>query len=250
MRERIEKLLEGVREGTLSIAQAMEALRDLPYDDLGFARIDHHRELRTGVPEIVWGENKSLDQLRAVIRRMSEKEGLILATRVDAIKGEALIREFPEARYHPAARLFCWPRSRKIATGRGRIAVLAAGTSDLPVAEEAAITAELLGNEISRHYDVGVAGLHRLLAELPAIRSASVAIVIAGLEGALPSVVAGLIGRPIVAVPTSVGYGTGLGGIAALLSMLNSCAPGISVVNIDNGVGAAVTAHLINSPVS
>lgn len=216
------------------------------FGDFDLARIDHHRELRTGIPEIVWGENKTTDQILSIVRKMSEKQSLILVSRLDAARGASLKREFPEGTYHATARMFSWERSEKPRQGRGPVVVLAAGTSDIPVAEEAAITASLLGNDVSRCYDVGIAGLHRLIAELPRIRQAAVVIVIAGMEGALPSVVAGLVGRPIIAVPTSVGYGTGLGGIAALMTMLNSCAPGITVVNIDNGVGAAVAAHLMN----
>lgn len=222
-------------------------MRDPSFLDLGFARLDLQREDRTGVPEIVWGEGKTIVQISAIVRRMTEKPSLILVSRLEEQKGAALLSEFPAGSYHPQARLFSLDcRSGKRNAGRGKIMVLAAGTSDIPVAEEAAVTAARLGNEVERIYDVGIAGLHRLLSELPAIREASVLIVIAGMEGALPSVVAGLVGKPIVAVPTSVGYGTGLGGIAALLTMLNSCAPGVTVVNIDNGIGAAVAAHMIN----
>jgi len=222
-------------------------MQDPFFFDLGFARLDLQREDRTGVPEIVWGEGKTIPQLSAIVRRMTEKSSLILVSRLDEQKGASLLAEFPAGSYHAQARLFSLDcRSGKKTAGRGKIAVLAAGTSDIPVAEEAAVTTARLGNEVERIYDVGIAGLHRLLAELPRIREASVLIVIAGMEGALPSVVAGLVGRPIVAVPTSIGYGTGLGGIAALLTMLNSCAPGVTVVNIDNGIGAAVAAHMIN----
>jgi hypothetical protein len=212
-----------------------------------FARIDDHREARTGVPEIVWGENKTFVQLTAIVRRMTEKQSLILVSRIDEEKGRRLTGEFPSGNYHPEARMFSLEaRPRERSAARGTILILAAGTSDIPVAEEAFVTASLLGSPVERVYDVGVAGIHRLFAHLDRIREASVLIVVAGMEGALPSVVAGLVGKPIVAVPTSIGYGTGLGGIAAMLTMLNGCAPGVTVVNIDNGVGAAVAAHLMN----
>lgn len=212
-----------------------------------FVRLDDFRESRTGIPEIVWGENKTLDQLVSIVRRMTEKQSLILVSRVDEEKGRCLTREFPAGNYHAESRLFSLqPRPRKESPGRGTILILAAGTSDIPVAEEAFVTASLLGSRVDRIYDIGIAGIHRLLEQIEHIRKASVLVVVAGMEGALPSVVAGLVGKPIVAVPTSVGYGTGLGGIAALLAMLNGCAPGVTVVNIDNGVGAAVAAHLIN----
>lgn len=221
--------------------------KDLALAEIEFARLDDHRESRTGVPEIVWGENKTREQILAIVRRMTEKQSLVLVSRIDEDKGMALAAEFPKGSYHPQARLFTLePHPEKRNAGRGRILILTAGTSDIPVAEEAYVTASLLGNDVERIYDVGISGLHRLLSALPRVREASVLIVVAGMEGALPSVVAGLVGKPIVAVPTSIGYGTGLGGIAALLAMLNGCAPGVTVVNIDNGVGAAVAAHLIN----
>lgn len=220
---------------------------EISFTDLGFARLDDLRESRIGVPEIVWGENKTREQILMIVRRMTEKQAPILVSRIDEEKGRALAGEFPKGVYHPQARLFALdPFPEKRVPGRGRILILTAGTSDIPIAEESFVTASLLGNEVEKIYDVGISGLQRLLAELPRIREASVLIVIAGMEGALPSVVAGLVGKPIVAVPTSVGYGTGLGGIAALLAMLNGCAPGVTVVNIDNGVGAAVAAHMIN----
>lgn len=245
----IERILEKVRAGEMRTDEALALLKDLPFSDLGFARMDHHRELRTGIPEIIWGENKTAEQIAAIARRMTEKGSLILISRIDSGKAQTLQAEFPGGNYHHEARIFSLNDSgEKRAAGRGRIVILAAGTSDVPIAEESFVTATLLGNEVDRIYDVGVSGLHRLLAEVPRLREAAVLIVIAGMEGALPSVVAGLVGKPIVAVPTSIGYGTGLGGIAALLAMLNGCAPGVTVVNIDNGVGAAVAAHMINRP--
>ncbi len=216
-------------------------------DALEFVRLDSHRERRLGVPEIVWGENKSPEQLVVIVRKMAEKSGLVLVSRLCEEKARALMEIFPQGRYHAEARIFVeGSRGFTPSMGRGKILVVAAGTSDLSVAQEAALTAQLLGNEVDRIYDVGVAGIHRLLGEVPRLREAAVLIVVAGMEGALPSVVAGLVGRPIIAVPTSVGYGTGLGGFSALLTMLNGCAPGVTVVNIDNGVGAAVAAHLMN----
>lgn len=212
-----------------------------------FARLDLGREERTGIPEIVWGENKSISQLIPIVQRMTDKQSLVLVSRLDPEKGKALAAEFPKGEFHPEARLFSLQTTtREKNSSRGAMLILAAGTSDIPVAEEAFVTASLLGNPVEKIYDVGVAGIHRLFAHLEKIRKASVLIVIAGMEGALPSVVAGLVGKPIIAVPTSIGYGTGLGGIAALLTMLNGCAPGVTVVNIDNGVGAAVAGHLMN----
>jgi len=199
------------------------------------------------VPEIIWGENKTAAQLVAIAKRMKDHGSLVLVSRVSEDKAKILSGEFPNGIYYPVARLFIEKnRVENLVKTQGKILVLAAGTSDLPVAEEAFLTAEVLGNSVEKIYDVGVAGLHRLLREVARLREASVLIVVAGMEGALPSVVAGLVGRPIIAVPTSVGYGTGLGGFSALLTMLNGCAPGVTVVNIDNGVGAAVAAHLIN----
>ncbi len=246
-RETLRQFLESLKNGEVAVDTAVERLSRLPYEDLGFAKIDHHRPLRTGVPEIVWGENKPVDRIEAIVRRMTERQSFVLVSRVDADKGRQLLAIFPEGEYHAQARLF-YIQKTKTTLETGTIFVLAAGTSDIPVAEEAAVTVSLLGHNVERVYDVGVAGLHRLLAEMPKIRTASVLIVVAGMEGALPSVVAGLVDRPIIAVPTSVGYGTGLQGVAALLAMLNGCAPGVTVVNIDNGLGAAVAAHLINSP--
>ncbi len=260
-------LLNQIQKGEKTIEEGIELLRDLPFSDLGFAKLDHHRELRIGVPEIVWGENKSVKEISLIVRRMTEKGALIIVSRLVEEKGQALLGEFPSGTYYDRARIFSLLSNSPfdVSSGsveekggeggialegetRGPILVLAAGTSDISVAEEAAVVADLLGNPVKRLYDVGISGLHRLLAEIPEIRKASVLIVVAGMEGALPSVVAGLVGKPIIAVPTSIGYGTGLGGVAALMTMLNSCAPGVTVVNIDNGVGAAVAAHLMNRP--
>ncbi len=215
-------------------------------ESIDFAKIDFDREERTGTPEIIFGEGKTTEQIETIIKKMRERKSLVIASRIHSDPAACLKISFPEGIYHPEARIFSISPQKTEKIGRGEIAVLAAGTSDLPVAEEACVTASLLGNQVQRYYDVGIAGLHRLLREIPRIREASVLIVVAGMEGALPSVVAGLVKCPVVAVPTSVGYGTGLGGISALLTMLNTCSPGVTVVNIDNGVGAAVAAHRMN----
>lgn len=245
--EKIREILAKVSRRETDVEAALSQLRDLPFEDLGFARLDHHRELRLGVPEIVFGENKEIVQILSIVRRMTDKSRTVLISRIDAAKGSRLLQEFPQGKYHETARLFALSSGTFPLASRGKLFILAAGTSDIPVAEEALVTAQTLGNEVDRLYDVGVAGLNRLLPEIPRIREASVLIVIAGMEGALPSVVAGLVGRPVIAVPTSIGYGSSFGGVTALLAMLNSCVPGVTVVNIDNGVGAAVAAHLINS---
>jgi pyridinium-3,5-biscarboxylic acid mononucleotide synthase len=244
----IRRLFEEVRAGTLSPAEAAERLRLLPYEAVGeAARVDHHRELRSGIPEVVLGEFKTAEQIGDILESLARAGSGALATRVEPGKAAAIGARIAGARYHPVARLVVVDPARPRAVrGRGTIAVVAAGTSDLPVAEEAALTAEFLAHPVARITDVGVAGLHRVLAASEELRACEVAVVVAGMEGALPSVVAGLIDRPIVAVPTSVGYGVGLGGFAAMLAMLASCSPGVTVVNIDNGFGAAVAAARIN----
>jgi len=247
-REDIRHLLEQVRSGQVEPDEALERLRRLPFEQVGAsARVDHHRELRSGAPEVVLGEFKTADQIAAILVALAGGGAGALATRVDADKAAAVIRALPGAHYHAEARLLVVAGERpREDRGRGVIAVVSAGTSDQPVAEEAALTAEFLGHRVTRVSDVGVAGLHRILSASEQLRACAVIIVVAGMEGALPSVVAGLVDRPIVAVPTSVGYGVGLGGFAAMLSMLSSCAPGVTVVNIDNGFGAAVAAARIN----
>lgn len=247
-KEDIAKILEQVRCQQMTLEEALVSLRDLPFEDLGELKIDHHRELRTSVPEVIYGEGKPVDQIRKVLSHILKKKSLAIASRISDEKAQVLRNYFPEGIYHPEARIFSVGERRQYGDRGdcGKIAILTAGASDYGVAEEAAIIAHLLGNEIDRLYDVGVAGLPRLLSVLPRIREASVLIIIAGMEGALPSVVAGLVSKPIIAVPTSIGYGTGLGGLSAMLTMLNSCSPGVTVVNIDNGVGAAVAAHLIH----
>lgn len=243
---RIKKLLEEVRDGDTGVAEALESLKRLPFEDLEFATLDSHRSLRQGFPEVIFGQGKSAAQIKAIIKSMLARKENVLVTRVDAAKGKALKRAFPKGEYREVPRTF-FARSHAVRpSGRGTVLVICAGTSDVPVAEEAAATAEYLGNGVKRLYDVGVSGIHRLLHRKDDLWGANVLIVVAGMEGALPSVVAGLVSRPVVAVPTSVGYGANLGGLTTLLAMLNSCASGVSVVNIDNGFGAAYVATLIN----
>jgi NCAIR mutase (PurE)-related protein len=242
--ENLKQMLERVREGTLSPAEAAKKLAGLPYEDIGFAKIDHHRALRRGFPETVFGEGKTPEQVVAIVERIAGRGQRALVSRTDALVHARVAAVRPEARYHEAARCITVETTPPLALP-GRVAVAAAGTSDLPVAEEAAVTAAFHGAEVDRIYDVGVSGLHRLLDRAETIRQADVVVVVAGMEGALPSVVAGLVDAPVVAVPTSVGYGASFGGVAALLAMLNSCASGVGVVNIDNGFGAAHQACLI-----
>ncbi len=243
-RGKLKALLEDVQAGRLSPDQALVRLRDLPYDDLRFAKVDLHRSLRAGVPEAVFCQGKTPEQVVAIVSRLAAHHDNILATRATAEAAQAIEAAGLPHRYHAEARIvIVKPRPTD---GVGLIAVVSAGTSDMPVAEEAAVTCEVLGNRVERVYDVGVAGLHRLLDHHHVLSEANVIIAVAGMEGALPSVVGGLVDRPLIAVPTSVGYGAAFGGIAALLAMLNSCAPGVSVVNIDNGYGAAAQANQIN----
>ncbi len=245
----LRDILDQVSQGTLPAEEAeqrlKEYLRELPYEDLGFARVDHHRALRQGFPEVILGTGKSPAHIAAIAARIVARGHSLLVTRTDATAYDAVRAEVPAASFHPSARAITL-QQRDIAPGKGMVLVVAAGTADLPVAEEAIVTAELMGNTVERLFDVGVAGLHRLLSAQNRLTAARVIIVIAGMEGALPSVIGGLVQAPIIAVPTSVGYGTSFGGVAALLGMLNSCASGISVVNIDNGFGAATIASLIN----
>ncbi len=239
-------LLESVRSGKLELAQAVARLRDLPYRDLGHTKVDNHRELRQGYPEVILCEGKTVAQAAEIIGFQVRETGAnLLATRAIPAVFEAVRDLHLELRYNPLGRTIAL-RRRPVEPAKGHIAIVTAGTSDLPVAEEAAETAELLGSPVERIIDVGVAGVHRLLAHRSRLRSARVLVVVAGMEGALPSVVAGLVDKPVIAVPTSVGYGASFGGLAALLGMLNSCAGGVGVVNIDNGYGAACLAHLIN----
>ncbi len=245
MKSRIADLLKRVRDREMSPEEALARLADYPYQDLDFAKIDHHREVRKGVPEIIYGLGKTDAQILRIAREIVKKGGNLLATRVGETTYRKVKRALPKVEYNAAARAM-FLKARPADPGKGLIAVLTAGTSDIPVAEEAVVTAEMLGNKVERVYDVGVAGLHRLLGEYEKIKTARVIVCVAGMEGALPSVVAGLFPVPIVAVPTSVGYGASFHGLAALLGMLNSCASNVTVVNIDNGFGAGYVASLIN----
>jgi pyridinium-3,5-biscarboxylic acid mononucleotide synthase len=238
------ELLAEVQRGTLTPADATERLASLPFEDLGHARIDHHRALRTGLPEVIYSAGKTPEQTAQIFSRMAATGADVLATRATPEHATAVTAAVPAAQYHAEARALTLCQSAAVSP-RGHIAILCAGTSDLPVAEEAAVTAELFQTTVSRIYDVGVAGLHRLLAVREQLLEADVVIVCAGMEGALPSVVGGLVAVPVIAVPTSVGYGASFAGAAALLGMLNSCSPNVTVVNIDNGFGAAFTATLI-----
>jgi len=245
----LQRLLDAVRDGTVDAAAAAErisaAMQRAPFEDLGFARVDTHRELRQGFPEVILGLGKTPAQIAAIAARIVERGQPLLVTRAGLDAFAAVRERVPSATYHDQARAITL-RQGETCRGTGTIVIACAGTSDLPVAEEAAVTAEMMGNKIDRLYDVGVAGIHRILSEHGRLQSAHVIIVVAGMEGALPSVVAGLVSVPVIAVPTSVGYGASFGGIAALLGMLNSCANGVAVVNIDNGFGAAAIASLIN----
>ena len=244
-REYLMKLLEDVAGGNTSPADAAEILKDLPFEDLGFANIDHHRKLRTGYPEAVFCQGKKPQQIAEIMKGLADKNANVIGTRATVNDYEAVKAVLPDAEYFEDARIIALLRD-KVPHTEGTIAVVTAGTADIPVAEEAAVTAEALGNRVDRIYDVGVAGIHRLFAKLDRIREARVVIVVAGMEGALASVVGGLVESPVIAVPTSIGYGANLGGISALLSMLNSCANGVGIVNIDNGFGAAYLASNIN----
>jgi NCAIR mutase (PurE)-related protein len=242
----LKKLLEEVAAGQTDPGKALQRLKSLPFEDLGFARVDHHRTLRQGFPEVIFGQGKTPAQIVSIARALFAQGAAVLVTRVDAVKAKAVRRKLPELSFHSQAGVLTCPAREGARPGRGLIAVVAAGTSDLPVAEEAVLTARLMGSTVETVYDVGVSGLHRLLASRSVLERASCFVVVAGMEGALPSVVAGMVDKPVIAVPTSVGYGTAFGGLAALLGMLNSCAPGLSVVNIDNGFGAGYLAGMID----
>jgi len=246
--EELRALLEEVRDGRVDTAKAHErltsAFREQPFEDLGFAKVDHHREIRQGFPEVILGLGKSPAQVAAIAAEIVSRKHSLLVTRADEPAWIAVREQVPNAEYHALAR--CITLRGESTPGKGTIVLCSAGTSDQPVAEEAAVTAELLGNTVDRIYDVGVAGIHRVLSQRARLSAARVVIVVAGMEGALPSVVAGMVAVPVIAVPTSIGYGASFGGVAALLGMLNSCANGVSVVNIDNGYGAGCIASMIN----
>ncbi|MFW6140054.1 MAG: nickel pincer cofactor biosynthesis protein LarB [Acidobacteriota bacterium] len=245
MKSYLKQVLEKVKQGTLTPDEALEQLKHYPYQDLTFAKLDHHREIRKGVPEVILGLGKSEDQIQRISNEIIKKGSSLMVTKVDQETYENIKKHIPELKYNALARLI-YLKAKDYPIGKGRIAIITAGTSDIPIAEEAAVTCEVLGNEIDKIYDVGVAGIHRLFGEYHKIKSAHVIIVVAGMEGALPSVIAGMTSIPIIAVPTSIGYGAHLKGIAPLLAMLNSCPGGVAVVNIDNGFGAAYMASLIN----
>ena len=244
---RLAELLQNVRQGKISVSRAVSRLRHLPFEDLGFAKVDHHRALRQGFPEVIMGQHKEAKEIAAIVRAMRRRRSNVLVTRVTAEKMTRLKRLTTGLTYHPAAHAVTWAGQAIKTTGKGTVLVMSAGTSDIPVAEEAALTAMMMGNRVERLFDVGVAGIHRLLENHSRLEAASVLIVVAGMEGALPSVVAGLIDKPVIAVPTSIGYGASFHGLSALLGMLNSCAAGVTVVNIDNGFGAAYLAVMINN---
>ena len=244
--EAIKALLEAVQSGSLQVPQAMEKLADLPFKDLGFAKIDHHRSLRCGAPEVVYGEGKTNEQLQAIASELVGRDTNLLVTRVSAEQAAAVAEVIPEVEHDPVARTLFLRRGPQPKPPERTVLVLCAGTTDLPVAREALVTLRAMNNTAELLSDVGVAGIHRLLAHQEALRSAGVLIVVAGMEGALPSVVCGLVDRPVIAVPTSVGYGAALGGLTAMFGMLTACAPGMTVVNVDNGFGAGYAAARIN----
>jgi pyridinium-3,5-biscarboxylic acid mononucleotide synthase len=246
---RLKSLLEQVRAGETTPDAALEQIKTLPFEDLGFAKLDHHRALRMGVPEVIFGPGKSPEHFAEIFDRLAARGYSVLATRVSPEQVAAALERFPRAEHNAVGRTLVLRQNEPQASerpGKGLIGIISAGTSDIPVAEEAAVTADVMGNDVTRLFDVGVAGLHRLLSHNEVLRQARVLVVVAGMEGALPSVVGGLVGVPVIAVPTSVGYGAAFGGIAALLGMINSCASNVAVVNIDNGFGAAYVASLIN----
>ncbi|MBN2612955.1 MAG: nickel pincer cofactor biosynthesis protein LarB [Bacteroidales bacterium] len=243
--EELKKLILGIQKGETSTDEAFEKLRDLSFTDLGHSKIDNHRELRTGYPEVIFCAGKTVDQVKDIIQHMLSKGENILATRATEDMYNAVKTICSEAEFHPLARTITIKR-KKIKVPETSIAIVTAGTSDIPVAEEAAITAEVFGNKVLRVFDVGVAGIHRLYGKLPEIRNCRVIVVVAGMEGALPSIVGGLVDKPVIAVPTSIGYGANFHGLSALLGMLTSCASGVTVVNIDNGFGAGYMASMIN----
>lgn len=243
--DKIRQLLEEFKDGKHNLEETIDQLKYLPYENLGFARVDHHRTLRQGFPEVIFGQGKTCEQIAAIVERILAAEQNVLVTRTNSEAFEAVKLIAPDALFHPLARTITIKR-QTVGVGKGKIGVVTAGTSDISVAEEAAMTAEIVGNEVERVYDVGVAGLHRLLSVYERLNEMRVLICVAGMEGALPSVLGGLVSVPVIAVPTSIGYGAAFGGLAALLGMLNSCASNVMVVNIDNGFGAGFAAALIN----
>ena len=244
--QRLKKILDQVARGTLSPDQAQTALKDMAFENIDYAHIDHHRSLRKGFPEVIFGQGKTVEQIIGIIQAMAKNEETILVTRIDREKADPVLVKFPRAEYDVEARMLLLKTREPAIRSKGEILVITAGTSDIPVAKEVLITARAMGNSVNSIFDVGVAGIHRLFAHKKQIQEASVLVVVAGMEGALPSVVAGMVRAPVIAVPTSVGYGTSFGGMTALLSMLNSCSSNVAVVNIDNGFGAGFMASTIN----
>jgi len=244
--QKIEEILLEFKNGEKGMPEVLEYLEKLPFEDLCFAKVDHHRCLRRGFAEVIYGESKTAGQIAAIARSMLEFGSNILITRVDTEKAEEVMALVGSLDYHPQARALTLKQAPSVNIPEGTIHIICAGSSDMPIAEEAALTAEFMGNKVQRNYDVGIAGIHRLLSAWEELRKGSVYVVVAGMEGALPSVVAGMVKGPVIAVPTSVGYGASFGGVAALLGMLTSCSPGVSVVNIDNGFGAGYLAAIIN----
>ena len=242
----LHQILQTVADGELSVGDAAQRLIHIPFEDIDYAHIDHHRSLRKGFPEVVFGQGKTADQIIGIMEKMLLQENIVLVTRVDEQRAGKVVSRFPEAVYHPDAGMVIWEKKPLKIKGRGTILILSAGTSDIPVAREAILTAKAMGNQVESVFDVGVAGIHRLFDHKELIDSASVIVVVAGMEGALPGVVAGMVSRPVIAVPTSVGYGVSLGGLTALFAMLNSCSSNVAVVNIDNGFGAGYMAAIIN----
>jgi len=242
----LKDLLNKLKDGKIEIDEAIQKLKLLPFEDIGFASIDHHRHLRRGFPEVIYARGKRVEEIIAIVEKMVDKEENVLITRLTDNKATSIKNHFPSSDYYPTSRILTIGVRPIEKRGKGKILVVSAGTADIPVAQEAAITATFMGNDVETLFDVGVAGLHRLLQNKDTIISASVIVVVAGMEGALPSIVGGLVDKPVIAVPTSTGYGASFGGLSALLGMLNSCAAGVTVVNIDNGFGAGYAASLIN----
>lgn len=242
----IKKLLQAVAAGETPVDKAVDKIRKLPFEDIDYAHIDHHRSLRKGFPEVIFGQGKTAEQICGILEHMTDRENIILVTRVNPGKAQKVLDQFSHAEYHDDARMVILQKEPPVITGRGTILVISAGTSDIPVAREALLTAQAMGNRVESIFDVGVAGIHRLFAHKDLIDQAAVLVVAAGMEGALPSVVAGMVSRPVIAVPTSIGYGASFNGLTALLAMLNSCSSNVAVVNIDNGFGAGYMASMIN----
>jgi NCAIR mutase (PurE)-related protein len=242
----LHQILSNVAKGKMSVEDASQKLMHLPFEDIDYAHIDHHRSLRKGFPEVIFGQGKTADQIIGIMEKMLLQEKVVLVTRIDVEQANRVVECFPDAVYHKEAKMVVWKKHEVANQGKGTILVISAGTSDIPVAKEACLTASVMGNQVESIFDVGVAGIHRLFNHKESIAKASVLVVVAGMEGALPSVVAGMVSRPVIAVPTSVGYGVSFNGLTALFAMLNSCSSNVAVVNIDNGFGAGYMASIIN----